>query len=80
MDPVWETLINFLNMKRGNPLEIEQASKHVLIPTLCYNQKNSERSSQNNRNHGNGAIHAFNELKYLEMCFYNEFEVLLILN
>ena len=39
VEPVLGTLINFLNMKRGNTRGIDLANKHVLMAALTYNLK-----------------------------------------
>ena len=39
VEPVLGTLINFMNMKRVNARGIDQANKHVIMASLCYNLK-----------------------------------------
>jgi len=82
VEPVLGTLINFQNMKRVNSRGIKQASKHVLMAALCYNLKKYMKFVR--RTTETIALEqsmlAFNSLKRLEMLFYKEFEVLLVLN
>lgn len=39
VEPVLGTLLTFMNMKRANARGIEQANKHVIMASLCYNLK-----------------------------------------
>ncbi len=82
VEPVLGTLINYMNMKRVNSRGIKQASKHVLMAALCYNLKKYMKFVR--RTTETIALEqsmlAFKSLKRLEMLFYKEFEVLLVLN
>jgi len=82
VEPVLGTLINFLNMKRVSSRGIKQASKHVLMAALCYNLKKYLKYVQRTTETivMEQSMVAFNALKCFEICFYKEFEVLLILN